>query len=696
MSKGGSFGKSLKGIGSLSAKLLGPIQNSIESAIASGGVELTNVQISGGTIDGVVIGDGQPGPGSFTTIKSGSAQGQGYSVCFYGTRVGDEACWEPSLGLWDINGDLSVRDISDLGNLRISGNTISATNSGGSINLIPSSPGTLAIFSGITQTTANQDIIFNTGLGNFSAAANTYNAVSNNLLNLRTKQGDISIDAGYAPTISNITLIPVASPGGIATVTTSSAHFYSPGSRIKLTTPGGIVDGYYTVLTAPTLNTFTVQLPTGIPVSSTISSGTTEIESDINLTAKDFINVSVDTKVAFGGKQYISGDSLGNFYIQPAANKNIIIPDSSYIQLSNTDLSKKIGSDGTNLIINPGTGSVQVSGDLTVLGTTTYIKSTTLSVTDPVINTGGSDTLVVDDLKDRGISSKYFTAGTERTSFFGRSAATGCFTYIPNATNTNEVFTGTPGCARFGNVSASSISASSINVGGGTLTDACNITCPDDMTITGGTSISLLTPSLSTTSSLINITAPPSATDRGVTFLYNDSGTKSGFYGWDTSANAFTFLTNTTNTAGVITGTPAPISSGSTVITGNLQVTGTITGTLSGSANTIERLSISTSVPGNPNANRNITFVNVSGTGTVSSTLLAPATDGFLKFISINTLPSGTIYQIVCPAGILLDPGSGTTATKTLRFDTQGQSAHLIWDNVKLLYTIVNAGCYIV
>jgi hypothetical protein len=67
-----------------------------------------------------------------------------------------------------------------------------------------------------------------------------------------------------------------------------------------------------------------------------------------------------------------------------------------------------------------------------------------------------------------------------------------------------------------------------------------------------------------------------------------------------------------------------------------------------------------------------------------------------LKFISINALPSGTIYQIVCPSGILLDPGSGTTAAKTLRFDTQGQSVHLIWDNVKLLYTIVNAGCYIV
>jgi hypothetical protein len=101
MSKNGG-GKSLKGLGSLSAKFLGPIEAAIQNSISSGGVEFTNITIAGGTIDGVVIGDSQPGPGIFTTLQSGNPTGIGFTVCFFGLQIGKSACWLPNRGAWDI------------------------------------------------------------------------------------------------------------------------------------------------------------------------------------------------------------------------------------------------------------------------------------------------------------------------------------------------------------------------------------------------------------------------------------------------------------------------------------------------------------------------------------------------------------------------------------------------------------------
>ena len=45
-----------------------------------------------------------------------------------------------------------------------------------------------------------------------------------------------------------------------------------------------------------------------------------------------------------------------------------------------------------------------------------------------------------------------------------------------------------------------------------------------------------------------------------------------------------------------------------------------------------------------------------------------------------------------CPNGRLLDPGSGTTSAKTLKFSTAGQSINLIWDSVISAYIIINSG----
>lgn len=90
-------------------------------------------------------------------------------------------------------------------------------------------------------------------------------------------------------------------------------------------------------------------------------------------------------------------------------------------------------------------GAVTIGGDLTVNGTTTTVNSTTISVDDPIFTLGGDTAPSSDDNKDRGIEFRWHTGSAAKVGFFGYDDSTGKFTFIPDATNASEVFSGTKG-----------------------------------------------------------------------------------------------------------------------------------------------------------------------------------------------------------------------------------------------------------
>jgi cytoskeletal protein CcmA (bactofilin family) len=108
------------------------------------------------------------------------------------------------------------------------------------------------------------------------------------------------------------------------------------------------------------------------------------------------------------------------------------------------------------MVLDPGdddaaTGLVQIRGDLQVDGVTTTVNSVVMTVQDPIITLGGEDTLVADDNKDRGIEFRYYDS-QERFGFYGWDedyadsniwSDTGGYRFLYNATNSNEVFSGT-------------------------------------------------------------------------------------------------------------------------------------------------------------------------------------------------------------------------------------------------------------
>jgi hypothetical protein len=89
--------------------------------------------------------------------------------------------------------------------------------------------------------------------------------------------------------------------------------------------------------------------------------------------------------------------------------------------------------------------SVTITNNLVVNGTTTTINSTLVTLDDPVLTLGGDTAPSVDDGKDRGIEFRWHNGSVAKVGFFGFDRSTGRLTFIPDATNTSEVFSGATG-----------------------------------------------------------------------------------------------------------------------------------------------------------------------------------------------------------------------------------------------------------
>lgn len=111
--------------------------------------------------------------------------------------------------------------------------------------------------------------------------------------------------------------------------------------------------------------------------------------------------------------------------------------------------SKALVVDGNKNIFDLGevrtTGNIVVGNDLIVNGNTVTVNSTTVTIDDPIFTLGGDTVPGSDDNKDRGIEFRYHNGTSAKLGFFGYDDSTGKFTFIPDATNTSEVFSGTKG-----------------------------------------------------------------------------------------------------------------------------------------------------------------------------------------------------------------------------------------------------------
>jgi hypothetical protein len=128
-----------------------------------------------------------------------------------------------------------------------------------------------------------------------------------------------------------------------------------------------------------------------------------------------------------GGYTHLIGDRISN-------NARVTLYGGSNTAVFRTS------SAGAEALTN-----LSVAGNLTVNGTTTTVNSTTVTVDDPVFTLGGEAAPTTDDNKDRGIEFRWHDGSAAKLGFFGFDDSEGKLTFIPDATNTGEVFSGSVG-----------------------------------------------------------------------------------------------------------------------------------------------------------------------------------------------------------------------------------------------------------
>ena len=153
---------------------------------------------------------------------------------------------------------------------------------------------------------------------------------------------------------------------------------------------------------------------------------------DTNITAQD-----LDTAGDSGtGAIDLDSQSLS---IIGTANEIVTTASSQQIQIALPD----------NVTIG---NNLTVDGNLTINGTTTTVNSTTVTVDDPIFVVGGDSAPGSDDNKDRGMEFRWHDGSSAKLGFFGFDDSTGKFTFVPEATDSSSIISGTKGSLDIGSL----------------------------------------------------------------------------------------------------------------------------------------------------------------------------------------------------------------------------------------------------
>tara|TARA_E500000331_G_scaffold252886_1_gene243263 strand:+ start:628 stop:2079 length:1452 start_codon:yes stop_codon:yes gene_type:complete len=166
-----------------------------------------------------------------------------------------------------------------------------------------------------------------------------------------------------------------------------------------------------------------------------ISSNDNDTTIPTSAAVKDYIDTNVTAQdVDFAGDSGTGAVDLDSqsFTIAGTANE---------IETSASGQTLTVGLPNNVTVGN----NLTVTGNLTVNGTQTQVNSTTVTVDDPIFTVGGDSAPGSDDNLDRGIEFRWHNGSAAKLGFFGFDDSTSKFTFIPDATDSSGVISGTKG-----------------------------------------------------------------------------------------------------------------------------------------------------------------------------------------------------------------------------------------------------------
>lgn len=422
-----------------------------------------NVIIRDSQITNTVIGVDSPNVGNFTNLKSYQ------NVNFLSNLFNSYVSWDPDTSIFTINnGELKVNGCSYLDNIEICRNDITAVNQNGGINMYPNGIGSLNLygpininstFGSFTTKVSDGGVVFNIkeDFTIYSSKGSHLVSTFDNQL-YSTINGDIEL---RTETLSSLDISRINVTSSSMKITTYTPHNLHLGDSIILSSTGSL-DNTYVVNNIFSDDSFSLNYSSSLLNDITTGSLKKVLSNNIILNTQSFVQIPTDTKLSFGTtSNSISGNTesllIKSEGVTSFSVANIQIPQSTAIQFTDVQFAttgNKIVYDGTDMNFDSVNKFLFSSNII-------QINSTNTRFYDPVL-TIGDYTPLQSDLKDRGIEYKYLnSSGSLKTGWFGYKLSTNKFTFIPDATNTNETISGNIGNFDIGNINANNISVNS-------------------------------------------------------------------------------------------------------------------------------------------------------------------------------------------------------------------------------------------
>ena len=185
------------------------------------------------------------------------------------------------------------------------------------------------------------------------------------------------------------------------------------------------------------------------------------------------LNNAADNVLSFGNDIASAGTAVSQVSLTP-----------------NSTVANSVTAVAGNMTVG---NKLTVTGDLQVDGTTVTVNTTNVTMDDPILTLGG-DTAPSSDLnKDLGIIGRWHNGSAAKTAFFGFDDSTGRFTFVPDATESTAVISGSlgdidVGGAYIGNIQVGVTSDNEIDTSTGNLTldsTGGQVIVDDDLSVTG-------------------------------------------------------------------------------------------------------------------------------------------------------------------------------------------------------------------
>tara|TARA_Y100000592_G_scaffold54884_1_gene86477 strand:+ start:15926 stop:17245 length:1320 start_codon:yes stop_codon:yes gene_type:complete len=177
-----------------------------------------------------------------------------------------------------------------------------------------------------------------------------------------------------------------------------------------------------------------------ITITGTLTAPTLDISGNIDIDGTTNLdNTDIDGSLTVDGAVDINATT---FDVDATDDIDIDTTDTTggiAIGTANSGVPVSIGHTTSETTVND---NLTVTGNLTVSGTTTTVNSTTVSIADPIFELGDDSS---DDNLDRGLKLKYNAGGAAKFAFMGFDESNNKFAFIPDATDTSNVFSGSIG-----------------------------------------------------------------------------------------------------------------------------------------------------------------------------------------------------------------------------------------------------------